>query len=150
MPKLDPATIPETNATGYPKVYADAVAGRFVRRIGLMLGFSGMGVNIVRLEPGAWSSQRHWHSLEDEFVLMLDGEAVLIEEGAQTVLRAGDMAAFVHGAENAHHLVNRSDSDCLFLVVGADRADDACHYPDIDMHLPRSDGGFVRKDGTPW
>ncbi|MCA3254260.1 MAG: cupin domain-containing protein [Alphaproteobacteria bacterium] len=150
MPKLDLDAIPEIQRTGYPEPYRGAVAGRNYRRLADAAGLTDFGVNICRLEPGAWSSQRHWHSKEDEFVMMISGEAVLITDAGETVMRPGDCAAFPAGLADAHHLVNRSDADAVFLVVGSDKADDACTYPDIDMHLPRGDGGFTRKDGTPW
>jgi uncharacterized cupin superfamily protein len=150
MPKLDLASIPEISRTGYPAPYAGAVAGRHYRRLAEPAGLTDFGVNLCRLEPGAWSSQRHWHSQEDEFVMMVAGEAVLVTDAGETVMRPGDCAAFPAGLEDAHHLVNRSDADAVFLVVGTDKVEDACTYPDIDMHLPRGDGVFTRKDGTPW
>jgi uncharacterized cupin superfamily protein len=150
MPKIDIAAVPEISRTGYPKPYSDAVAGRHYRRLGAAAGLADFGANLCRLEPGAWSSQRHWHSREDEFVMMLEGEAVLVTDAGETSMRPGDCAAFRAGDADAHHLVNRSAADCLFLVVGTDKADDACTYPDIDMHLPRGDAGFTRKDGTPY
>ena len=150
MPKIDLNAVPEINRTGYPKPYSDAVAGRHYRRLGAAAGLKDFGVNLCRLEPGAWSSQRHWHSSEDEFVWMVEGEAVLVTDAGETLLRAGDCAAFPAGEANAHHLINRSDRDAVFLAVGSDKPADTCHYPDIDMHLPRNDGPFTRKDGTPY
>lgn len=100
-----------------------------------------IGVNLVTLAPGAASSQRHWHSAEDELVYMLDGEAVLVEEDSETVLRPGDVAVFPKGVPNAHHLVNRSAADVRFLAIGPDRpAEDACVYPDIGMRWSGADG----------
>lgn len=150
MPKIDLNAVPEINRTGYPKPYSDAVAGRHYRRLGAAAGLTDFGVNLCRLEPGAWSSQRHWHSSEDEFVWMVEGEAVLVTDAGETLLRAGDCAAFPAGEANAHHLINRSDRDAVFLAVGSDKPADTCHYPDIDMHLPRNDGPFTHKDGTPY
>ena len=150
MPKIDLAEVPEICRTGYPEPYNRDVAKRHYRRVGAAAGLKELGVNLCRLEPGAWSSQRHWHSSEDEFVWMLEGEAVLVTNDGETVMRPGDCAAFPAGDPDAHHLINRSDRDALFLVVGADKPADTCHYPDVDLHLPRSDGGFTRKDGTPY
>ena len=148
LPKLDLDTIPQTNATGYPPDYADAVAGRWYRRLGPAGGLSEFGVRHVTLKPGAWSSQRHWHEGEDEFVVMLSGEAVLVDDAGETPMRAGDCAAFPRGDGNGHVLQNRSDSDCVFIAVGRPAASD-CHYPDIDMHL-FAGRGFRRKDGSPF
>ena len=101
------------------------------------------------LKPGAWSSQRHWHAGVDELVVMLSGEAVLVEDEAETVLRAGDVAAWPKAAPNGHCLQNRSGVDCCFVAISAgDAASDAGEYPDIDMRF--GPAGFSRKDGTPY
>ena len=86
------------------------------------------------LEPGAWSSQRHWHEGIDEFVVMLDGEAVLVEDDGETILRPGDCAVFPKDVPNGHHLVNRSDRPCTFLAIDCQYGEGDCHYPDIDLH----------------
>jgi len=149
MPKLDLDAIAETNRTGYPEPYAAEVSGRWYRRLAPAAGVTDFGASHVRLEPGAVSSQRHWHEGEDEIVIMLAGEAVLVEEEQETLLRAGDVAAFPKGAANGHHLVNRSDADCLFVAIGRPAQSD-CHYPDIDLHLDGASGRYMRKDGTPY
>ena len=148
MPKLDLDAIPQINTTGYPPEYADKVQGRWYRRMAPASGITDFGYSHVTLKPGAWSSQRHWHEGEDEFVVMLSGEAVLIDDDGEHALGAGDIAAFAKGDGNGHVLVNRSDADCVFIAVGKPSATD-CHYPDIDMHLPAG-GNFTRKDGTPF
>jgi uncharacterized cupin superfamily protein len=149
LPKLDLDTIPQTNATGYPDPFAKAVEGRWYRRLGPPSGLSEMGVSHVTLNPGAWSSQRHWHAAEDEFVVMLVGEAVLIDDAGETVMRPGDCASFPKGDRNGHHLQNRSDVDCVFIAVSAgDKARDAGEYPDIDMVFEPA--GYAHKDGTPY
>jgi len=145
LPKLDLDTIPQTNATGYPPEYAGAVQGRWYRRLGPASGLSEYGVSHVTLKPGAWSSQRHWHEEEDEFVVMLSGEAVLVDDSGEHVMRPGDCASFPMGDGNGHVLQNRSDAECVFIAVGR-KGDGDCHYPDIDMHLPGGQG-FTRKDG---
>lgn len=149
MPKLDLDTIPQTNATGYPDPFDKAVQGRWYRRLAPAGGLSQMGVSHVTLKPGAWSSQRHWHQVEDEFVVMLTGEAVLIDDSGETIMRPGDCAVFPAGERNGHHLQNRSDVDCIFIAVSAgNRAADWGEYPDIDMRFAPE--GYTRKDGTPY
>ncbi|MBO9711538.1 cupin domain-containing protein [Sphingomonas sp.] len=146
MPKLDLDAIPQTNATGYPPEFADKVQGRWYRRMAQTSGIGDFGFSHVTLRPGAWSSQRHWHEAEDEFVVMLSGEAVLIDDAGEQAMLPGDIAAFPKGDGNGHVLVNRSDADCVFVAVGKPAASD-CHYPDIDMHLFEG-MGFRRKDGS--
>ena len=145
MPRIDLRRIEENNGTGYPAPYGDVVAGRWYRRIGTASGLTDFGVSHVVLKPGAASAQRHWHEDEDEFLVLLSGDAVLVEEGARTAMRPGDMAAFPKGDPNGHHLCNESDGDCVFLAFGRPSTSD-CHYPDIDLHL--SDGIYRHKDGS--
>lgn len=149
MPKLDLGTIPRTNSTGYPSPWREEMEKRHYRRLGPVSGLTDFGVSHVTLDPGGISSQRHWHEGEDEFVVMLEGEAVLEEDGGETVMRAGDCAAFPKGVADGHRLVNRSDAPCVFLAVGKLAATD-CHYPDIDLHLDGATSRFTRKDGTPY
>ena len=144
MPKLDLDHIEQTNRTGYPPPYDAPMSKRHYRRLGEAAGLTDFGVSHVVLEPGGISSQRHWHEGEDEFVVLLDGEAVLIEEEGETVLRAGDCCAWPKGVPNGHHLVNRSERPCTFIAVGRVATTD-CHYPDIDLHLDGAAGRFVRK-----
>ena len=148
MPKLDLDSIPQTNATGYPPEYAQAVQGRWYRRLAPASGITDFGFSHVVLQPGAWSSQRHWHEGEDEFVVMVSGEAVLVDDGGETILRAGDIAAFPKGDGNGHVLQNRSGAECVFVAVGRPSATN-CHYPDLDMHLFPG-AGFRRKSGEPY
>ena len=102
----------------------------------------------MTLKPGAWSSQRHWHDGEDEFLVMLEGEAVLVEDDGRTPLRAGDCAAWPKGSTNGHHLRNETDADCVFIVVGG-KGGGSGGYSDIDM-MWTAEGRFIRKDGTPY
>ncbi len=148
MPKLDLDTIPQTNATGYPPPFDAAVQGRWYRRLAPASGLGDMGVSHVTLKPGAWSSQRHWHEGEDEFVVVLSGEAVLVDDDGETVLRAGDCAAFPKGDGNGHHLQNRSAEDVVFIAVGAGDRTGGGDYPDIDMRF--AGDGYFHKDGTPY
>jgi uncharacterized cupin superfamily protein len=149
MPKVDLEAIEQTNRTGYPAPFAEPMALRFFRRLGPASGLADFGVSHVTLKPGGISSQRHWHEEEDEFVVLLEGEAILVEEGEETVMRAGDCAAFPKRVANGHHLVNRSKRDCIFIAVGKLAVSD-CHYPDIDLQLDGASGRFVRTDGTPY
>jgi uncharacterized cupin superfamily protein len=146
MPKLDLDAIPPVNATGYPAPFDREVAGRWYRRLGPPAGLTDFGVSHVVLKPGAWSSQRHWHDGEDEFLVMLSGEAVLVEDGGATVLHPGDCAAFPKGLADGHHLRNESQVDCCFMVMsGGTRTGGG--YSDIDMMFT-ADNRYVRKDGT--
>ena len=146
MPKLDLDAIPQTNATGYPAEFAREVQGRWYRRLAPAAGLADFGASHVTLEPGAWSAQRHWHDDEDELVVMLAGEAVLVDDTGEHALKAGDVAAFPKGDGNGHVLQNRSDAPCSYVAIGRPAASD-CHYPDIDMHLTNG-RGFHRKDGS--
>jgi uncharacterized cupin superfamily protein len=149
MPKLDLDAIPQSNTTGYPAPYDRDVAGRFVRRLRPAAGLSDLGAAHVVLKPGAWSSQRHWHALEDELVVILAGEAVLVEDEGETVLRAGDVAAWPKGVKNAHCLQNRGSEDCVMIALSAgDDANDWGEYPDIDLRFAGDD--YLHKDGTPY
>lgn len=150
MPKVDLSQIRQTNRTGYPPPFDKDVAGRLYRRIGKASGLSELGISHVVLQPGAVSAQRHWHEGIDEFVVMLDGEAVLVEDDGETVLRAGDCAAFPKDAANGHHLVNRGDRECTFLAIDNRRDEGDCHYPDIDLHYDAATGKMTHKDGTPY
>ena len=149
MPKIDLEAIPQTNRTGYPPPYDGPVEGRWVRRLAGPGGLTVMGAAHVTLAPGAWTSQRHWHAEEDELLVMLSGEAVLVEDDGETVLRAGDVAAWPKGVRNAHHLQNRGTAECTMLAVSAgDSARDWGEYPDIDLKFSGRD--YLHKDGTPY
>ena len=149
MPKVELDQIEQTNRTGYPGELAKPVAGRHYRRLAPAFDLSDFGASEVTLAPGAWSSQRHWHEDEDEMVVMLDGQAILVEDGIRTTLRAGDIAAFPKGLANGHHLVNESAAPCRFIAIGRPAASD-CHYPDVDLHLDGPSQRYRQKDGTPY
>jgi uncharacterized cupin superfamily protein len=146
MPKIDLDSIEPTNRTGYPPPLNEPVAGRWYRRLAPASGLSEFGVSSVTLKPGAWSSQRHWHDGEDEFLAMLSGEAVLVEDDGRTLLRAGDCAAWPKGSTNGHHLRNETEEDCTFICVGGG-TNTGGGYSDVDMMFT-DDGRFVHKDGT--
>jgi uncharacterized cupin superfamily protein len=146
MPKISINAIPQSNTTGYPAPFDERVKARWYRRLAPPSGLTDFGVSHVVLKPGAWSSQRHWHEGEDELVIMIAGEAVLIEDDGRTILRAGDMAAWPKGRTNGHHLINESANECVFVAIGGGIAAGG-GYSDIDM-LFTADGRYTRKDGT--
>lgn len=146
MPKVDLQAIPQTNATGYPEHLADVVQDRWYRRLSPATGLTDFGASHVVLRPGAWSAQRHWHENEDELLVIIGGSAVLVDDNGRTLLVAGDVAAFPKNDGNGHCLINESDADCVFLVVGKS-VNGPCHYPDVDMH-ERGGGDKRRKDGN--
>ena len=148
MPKVDLGANEQVNRTGYPSPFDREVAGRWYRRLAPATGLTDFGASHVVLKPGAWSSQRHWHDGEDEFLVMLSGEAVLAEDEGETILRAGDIAAWPKGTGNGHHLRNESDADCAFVVVGGG-TNTGGGYSDIDM-LFTPEGRYTHNDGTPY
>ncbi len=150
MPKADLSAIEQTCSTGYPPPYDRDVAGRLYRRVGAVMGLTRLGISQCVLEPGAWSSQRHWHEGIDELVVMLDGEATLVEDGGETLLRAGDIATFPRDAPNGHHLVNRSDRPCSFVAIDNSEGEGDCHYPDADLIWDVGDDRYTPRDGTPY
>ena len=151
MPKIDIDNAPTGHGTGYPEEFAAPCKPRRRWRLGDAVGLDQFGVNLLRLPAGAWSSQRHWHSAEDEFVWVVEGEVVLVEEDGETILTAGDCAGFKAGVANGHKIENRSDREAVLLEVGSRRpTEDACDYPDIDMILPRGADRYFHRDGTPY
>ena len=152
LPALDPATIEARTGTNYPEQFNENISAREKRRLGEALGLTRLGINLTRLKPGLMSSQRHWHSHEDEFIIVLEGELVLISDGGEQVLGPGMVAGFPAGSGDGHHLINRTDVDALYLEVGNnDKADDVT-YPDMDLIRRVRDGKrvFLHKDGTPY
>ena len=150
MPKLEIASVPEVKGVGYPPPFAALSAERLRKRLGDAGALTDFGVNLMRLPAGNWSSQRHWHSHEDEFVYVLDGELVLIEDDGETLLRAGDCAAFPKNSGNGHHLINRSNVTATYLEVGSRQPADVATCSDIDLKSANADGRFVHKDGRPY
>jgi uncharacterized cupin superfamily protein len=133
--------------TRYPPPYDTPCLDRIRQVLGDAAGLTQFGVNLLRLTPGTWSSQRHWHTREDEFVYVLAGEVVLVTDAGEETLRTGDAAGFKAGVANGHHLQNRSATDALVLEVGSRNAEDEAHYPDIDLHALAGRGGYAHKDG---
>ncbi|WP_198425330.1 cupin domain-containing protein, partial [Acinetobacter baumannii] len=144
--RLDLNSIPVMTGTGYPAPFDEIVNGRSRQALGKAGGLSQFGVNLVELKPGAASSQRHWHSHEDEFVMVVSGELILITDEGETLMRAGDYAAFPAGRPNGHHLVNRSWGNALFLAIGPNIREDRATYPDIDLLYDGSTDSFTHKD----
>jgi uncharacterized cupin superfamily protein len=145
--------IEEKGGTSYPEPFRAAVAGRLSRRLGDAFGLTQFGVNLVRLAPGAASALRHAHSAEDEFVLVTEGAPTLITNDGEQPLAPGMVVGFPAGTGDAHHLVNRSAADAVFLVVGTKAVDrDVVTYPDDDLRLEKTPQGrrFVKADGSPW
>ncbi len=150
MPKIDVSRVPKHKGTSYPASFNAPCADRVRQRLGNAGGLTDFGINLMRLPPGQWSSQRHFHSHEDEFVYVLDGELTLVEDGGETLLRAGDCAAFPKGTRNGHHMINRSGTIALYLEIGSRSSDDVTICSDIDLMSANPDGKFTHKDGTPY
>ncbi|EDZ46639.1 cupin domain-containing protein [Leisingera daeponensis] len=151
MPKLDLSQLPWRTGSGYPGKLAEACKGRSVQPLGDPGGLSQFGVNIVRLEPGAMSSLRHYHMEQDEFVMVTEGSCTLIDDQGAHEMQPGDCAAFPAGEANGHHLVNRSDKPAAFLVVGTRTSTETGFYSDMDMMVKFAgrEFTFTRKDGSP-
>jgi len=135
----------------YPEEFAARVAGREKRPLGDLFGLTNFGVNLTRLQPGACSALRHTHARQDEFVYIVAGTPTLVTERGETVLSQGMCAGFKAGNGNAHHLVNRSAHDVVYLEIGDRTPGDSVVYPDDDLAAVAGPDGkwqFVHKDGT--
>ena len=152
MPKIDIGRVPVESRSNYPEPFRALVAGRSRRRLGNAAGLDQFGVNLTTLKPGAASSLRHWHANEDEFVYVLEGEVVLIEDDGETLLAPGDAAGFKANTRNGHHLLNKSNRDAVYLEIGTRAKYERTEYPDIDLLVIRDEKGtrFAHKDGTPY
>ncbi|WP_372839799.1 cupin domain-containing protein [Phaeovulum sp.] len=152
MGVIDPKKAPLKTGSIYPEPYGAMMAGRSSLRLGDAGGLTQFGANLIILQPGALSSLRHWHQAEDEFVMVTEGECVLVQDAGETVMRAGDCAAFPAGVADGHHFINRSDAEARFLVVGSRAPNEVATYSDIDMKMVNEGGKvrFTHKDGTPW
>ena len=150
MPRIDISKAVVRTTTVYPQPFARITEGREKAALGNVVGLTQFGVNLTRLKPGAASALRHWHEQEDEFVYVLEGELIMIEDGGETLLRAGDCAAFPKGAGNGHHLINNSGAMAVYLEVGSRAPADVTTCSDIDMMSANADGRFTHKDGAPY
>ena len=150
MPRIDVSQVPERKGSGYPSPFATAAGARVKQALGNAGGLADFGVNLTQLPPGAWSSQRHWHTDEDEFVYVLSGELVLVTEAGEQPLVADDCAAFPKNRADGHHLVNRGTEMAVYLEIGTRSKSDRCHYPDIDLHWDSTADVYTHKDGSPY
>lgn len=146
MPKVDLSSVEASNRTGYPDPFHHEMAGRWWKRIAPLAGLTELGASHVVMEPGAWSSQRHWHEGEDELVIMLTGKAILVEDDGEVEVGPGDVLAWAKGVANGHHLINRSDETCSFIAISAGRNAGGA-YSDVDM-IWTPDERFCRRDGS--
>jgi uncharacterized cupin superfamily protein len=150
--RIDIAALETIVGTLYPSPFDEPCRARERKKLGDAAGLTQFGINLLTLPPGAWSSQRHWHTGSDEFVYVLSGEVALVSDGGEEILRAGDAAGFPANDGNGHHLQNRSESAAQVLEIGTRLADDSAHYSDIDMMAPP--GGkpaiYTHRDGTPY
>jgi uncharacterized cupin superfamily protein len=149
---LDAMSVSPRTGSRYPAPFAEAVAGRAKRALGDALDLTQFGVNLVTLPPGAWSSQRHWHDHEDEFVYVLEGEPTLVTDAGETLLKPGMAAGFPAGRADGHHLINRTDKPVVYLEVGIRAETEVAHYSDVDMAARKESGTFVftHKNGDPY
>jgi len=148
MKKIDLSSVPAQIGSNYPHPFDAPCSGQSCQRVARYAGLTVFGVNLTVIEPGAWSSQRHWHTHEDEFVWVLDGELTLITDTGEEILRAGDCAAFRRDDRDGHHLVNKSSRPARVLEIGNSDPQDRCTYPDIDMIADIA--GYIHRDGTPY
>ncbi len=149
--KIDLDDTPLGAGARSPMPLDEPCRARIRQRLGDSAGLTQFGVNLTRLPAGCWSSQRHWHTAEDEFVYVLEGELVLVSDAGEQLLRAGDCVGFKAGVADGHHLQNRSSADAVVLEIGSRApAADEVFYPDVDLRMPKGRNGFTHADGTPY
>jgi uncharacterized cupin superfamily protein len=148
-PALNPLAVDPVSRTSYPEPYRSRVMPREKRPLGECLGLTKIGVNRTTLPPGRESSMRHWHTHEEEFIFVLEGEVVLRTDGGEQVLKAGSCAGFPAGAADGHQLINRSDKPAVYLEVSNRDAEDTVYYSDTDVDMIATPTGMTRRDGTP-
>jgi len=152
-PAIAATDVDSFTGSTYPDPFATTVAPRSKHKLSDHFGLSRYGVNLVHLPPGCLSSQRHWHSQQDEFIYVLEGEVVLVTDAGEQVLGPGMVAGFPAGVEDGHQLINKSDQPAAYLEVGDRTPGDDVDYPDIDLLLRRDaddNAVFIHKDGTPY
>ena len=150
MKKIDLATVAVDSQSSYPPPFNEPCDGQLCKRLARSQGLTRFGVNLTVIPPGCWSSQRHWHSHEDEFVWVVEGELTLVTNAGEEILREGDCAAFKAGDPDGHHLVNKSDGPAKVLEIGNSDPSDRCTYSDIDMVAGPGTAGYSHRDGTPY
>ena len=151
-PVLNSADAPGKSGTPHPVAIAEKCRARFKRPLGDAFGLTQFGVNRTTLAPGVWSTVRHWHTAEDEFVVVLEGELILVTDGGESAMREGDCIGFKAGIADGHRLENRSEKDAVYLEIGSRRQDDITHYSDEDLLAAYADDWspvFTRRDGSP-
>ena len=150
--KIDIASLPPVIGTLYPPPHDEPCLSRERKKLGDAAGLTQFGVNLLRLPPGAWSSQRHWQTESDEFVYVLSGEVTLVTDAGPETLLAGDAAGFKAGAPDGHCLQNHTEREALVLEIGTRIPGDGAHYSDIDMVAPPGGkpAAYTRRDGTPY
>jgi uncharacterized cupin superfamily protein len=149
-PALDPMTLEPVSRSSYPEPYRSRVMPREKRQLGVSLGLQKIGVNRTTLPPGKESSMRHWHTHEEEFVFVLEGEVVLRTQAGEQVLKAGSCAGFPSGRNDGHQLLNRSGKPAVYLEVSNRDAEDTVYYSDTDVDMIATPEGMTRRDGTPF
>jgi uncharacterized cupin superfamily protein len=147
---INPENIPEKTSSNYPDQFQSLVAGRFRKRLGDAAGLKNFGVNLTKLTPGSCSALRHWHTKQDEFIYVLEGELTLVTNDGEQTLTSGMAAGFPAGVADGHHLINRSNSEAVYLEIGDRTPDDEVGYPDVDLVAKLSSNGlvFTHKDGS--
>ena len=149
LPALDPQSMEEKGGSLYPEPFKSRMGDRAKRRLGQACGLKALGVNLVTLGPGGQSALRHWHTLEDEFVYVREGEVVLVTNEGEQTLRAGMCAGYPAGKRDGHHFVNRSTGPARYLEIGTNVDGDMAFYPDDDLIWIETENGLVaaHKDG---
>ena len=150
MKKIDLSAVAVDTSSSYPAPFNEPCEGLASQRLGRAQGLAHFGVNLTVIPPGGWSSQRHWHSHEDEFVWVVEGELTLVTNSGEEILRPGDCAAFKAGDPDGHHLINKSDRPARVLEVGNSDSNDRCVYSDIDMVAGSGTARYTHRDGTPY
>lgn len=154
MPKIELSKVDIRTGSGYPTPFDKPCVARKSERLSDAGGLTQFGVHRIVLSPGAWSSQRHWHTHEDELVYILEGRPTLVDDSGETQLEPGDVTTHVAGDPNGHHMINRTEEDVVFLIVGTrNPQEDTGHYPDVDLHIPANGTAhrqFTNKGGTPF
>jgi uncharacterized cupin superfamily protein len=148
--KISLGSVPVELGSSYPTPYDQPCNGQSSQRLARSQGLTLFGVNLTIIPPGGWSSQRHWHSHEDEFIWMVEGELTLVSDSGEETLRAGDCAAFKAGNPDGHHLINKSGKPATVLEIGNSDPRDRCVYPDIDMLAEPGVRGYSHRDGSPY
>jgi uncharacterized cupin superfamily protein len=149
---IQPQDVPDRTGSNYPEAFKPRVAGRTKKRLGDAAGLNNFGVNLVRLEPGSQSALRHWHTKQDEFIYVLEGELTLVTDAGAQILTAGMAAGFPANQADGHHLINHADTTAIYLEVGDRTTDDTAHYPDDNLVAQSTPNGwqFSDRNGTPY